>query len=319
MVLGTFEEEPPKIRTDAGFFSEVNNVTVGSEYEVSCDQNSCNEHDCIFQTILNDDHPFIRTEFGTENVNLYPLVGDPFGRISLHKSRNLTKVVVQVGNAGASGKYSCEHVSLKGYYRDSQYLNVITAGNSTASLPVKPILSKTTELPTPESATLKTFDVVRTFVTPAESFTSPDGGPEVASKLSTLNKNIVVNLECASKIPIQLHINAKKRILRSPLFKFIGIHHVRQRQLHNEHLPTTDCGSCCCVSARMPMGYVMLSVTRMRSVNDEVQLTCSHVDCFGQTYQSLTIFKDTRPFLRKDYSTDDIFVYHLPGSPLSLL
>ncbi|CAG7662135.1 unnamed protein product, partial [Allacma fusca] len=121
----TFEAVIPNITFNPQPFSQGMNRTVGADFEVSCNHISCNDNDCIYLNILKDDQPFLRTEFGLENVNIYPLEGNPFGRIKLQKYENVTKVVVQVRNYRAGGKYSCEFVSLGGQFKDSSYLNVI--------------------------------------------------------------------------------------------------------------------------------------------------------------------------------------------------
>ncbi|CAG7726953.1 unnamed protein product [Allacma fusca] len=132
--LGTIEAEPTGVTPTSVFFYKGANRTVGADFKFYCDHSSCRKHDCGFLTILKDDKPFIRTEFGTENVNLYPLWGGLFKRIKLQRFQSATRMVLQVGNAGAGGKYSCEFDSPMDYYKVSRYLNVVSTVNSNKSL-----------------------------------------------------------------------------------------------------------------------------------------------------------------------------------------
>ncbi|CAG7818665.1 unnamed protein product [Allacma fusca] len=192
-------------------FSEGMNRTIGTDFEVHCDHRSCPDNDCIDLHILKDDKPFLRTEIGIDNINLYRLTGDPFGRIKLQKSENLTKVVVQIRNIRAGGKYSCEFVSLKGYFKDSRYLNIITTSecmpqfknipfnifnsfcNSTvyfilARPSVKATTWKLNDIPTLESTTVQINYSTSSHIKPTQTW-------ESSTVKSTVNSNGATTVE----------------------------------------------------------------------------------------------------------------------------
>ncbi|CAG7722861.1 unnamed protein product [Allacma fusca] len=166
----TFEAQKPEQKQIPKVSSESINRTVGSDFEVYCDHTSCHDSECVDLNILKDDKPFLRTEIGFENFNIYPLVRDPFGRIKLQKLENSTNVVVQLQNDSAGGKYSCEFVSLKGYFKDSRYLNVF------ATKDLRPLDNAVTcevnEMPDREEGTAQASNTTSSYLKPTEKTTS---------------------------------------------------------------------------------------------------------------------------------------------------